>query len=172
MFLTMRCSVAVLCVVVLAPFLSAGAARAQSSGRQSRLSALQQQNALLQQQNAVQTAAQQTAALVQTASVQSGAPNVINFQQQQAALEIALQQTNALLQTSFRQNSGLSQTALRQSNVLQGVLQQTLVLRSALTMQTGTLTVAQLQTLSQEQSSLMGLLTSQPPPLPRKTSRK
>src|SRR5262245_23968309 len=116
-------------VMALALLLSAGPAQAQSPRRQSRLAALQQQNALQAQQNAVQTAVQQTTALLQATSglspqvgvlngvvQQGGTPNPINFQQQQNALQIALQQTTAVMQVSFGQNSALSQTALRQLN--------------------------------------------------------
>jgi hypothetical protein len=180
MCLKMRRYVAVLFVAALAPSLWAGAARAQSPGGRSmsRLSALRLQNAQQQQQNAVQTAVQQTTALLQSASQLSGVPqqvvtpNPINLQQQQNALEVAVQQTTALLQASFRQNSALSQTALRQLNTLQNALQQTTALQGTLQAQNGQLTASQLQTLSQEQSSLMGLLTSQPPPLPSRMSRK
>ena len=178
MCLKMKTYVAVLFVAALAPFLWAGAARAQSPGGRSmsRLSALQLQNAQQQQQNAVQTAVQQTTALLQSAaqlngvSQQVSTPNPLNLQQQQNALEIAVQQTTALLQASFRQNSALSQTALRQLNTLQTALQQTTALQSAL--QIGQLAASELRTLSQEQSSLMGLLTSQPPPLPSRMSRR
>src|SRR5206468_2940189 len=98
MCLTMKRCVAVLLVAALAPFLSAGAAPAQSTGQQSRLA------------------------------------------------------------------------ALRQLSTLQTVQQQTTALQSAL--KSGQLTASQLQALSQEQSSLMGLLTSPPPPLPSRTSRR
>jgi hypothetical protein len=170
-------------VAALAALLSAGPSQAQPR-RQPRLAALQRQNALHQQQNAVQTAVQQTTALLQSASQRGGVsgqdpggvsgqvvtPNRINLQQQETALQIALQQTTALLQGSFRQNSALSQTALRQLNTLQTALQQTTAVRNALATQNGQLTLFQLQTLYQEQASLMGLLTSQPPPLPSRTS--
>jgi hypothetical protein len=178
MYLIRRHSAAVLFVAALAPLLSAGAAHAQTSRRPSRLSAVQQQNAQQQQQSAVQSALQQTSALLQSAAQlssstqQVSAPSPINLQQQQAALQIALQQTTALLQVGLRQNSSLSQSALRQLNTLQGVWQQTLALQGTLSMQVGQLTTAQVQTLSQEQSSLMGLLTSQPPTLPSRMSRK
>ena len=100
------------------------------------------------------------------------APHPISFLQQESALQIALQQTTALLQVTFRQNGGLSQTALRQLNTLQAALQQTTALRSALSVQNGQLTPFQLGTLAQEQSNLTGLLTSQPPPLPSRMSRR
>jgi hypothetical protein len=172
-------------LAALAPVLSAVPAHAQGPRRQSRLSALQQQNAWQQQQNAVQAALQQTNVLLQSANSgpapvnaqngvppQAGTPNPVYLQQQEIALQTALQQTTALLQVSFRQNSALSETALRQLNTLQTVLQQTTALQSALSTQNGQLTSLQLQTLSQEQSSLMGLLTAQPPPPPGRTSRR
>ena len=87
MFLTMRYWLTAQAVVALALALSAGPAQAQSARRQSRLVALQQQNALQQQQNAVQTAVQQTTILLQGAYQQNGVPrtvagpNLINFQQ-------------------------------------------------------------------------------------------
>ncbi len=185
MIFTMRRCVAVLFAAALALSPWAGAAHAQSTGRQSRLSAMQQFNALQQQQSAVQTAVQQTTLALQNAyqqgvlsqEVQSGtAPPVstaspVNLQQQQIAFQTALQQTTALLQVSYRQNTGLGQTALRQMNTLQNALQQSIALQSSLSMQNGQLTLAQLQTLSQEQANLMGLTTS-PPPLPGRVSRK
>jgi multidrug efflux pump subunit AcrA (membrane-fusion protein) len=145
--------------------------------RPSRLSALQQQVALQQQQNAVQTAVQQTTFLLQSASQQNGMPQqadlpiLINFQLQQSALQIALQQTTALQQASYGRDSSQGQTALRSLNALQTALQQTIALEGALPAQNGQLTPFQLQTLSQEQISLMGLLTS-PPSVPRSMSRK
>jgi hypothetical protein len=172
------------CVVALS-LLPAGPAAAQSVRRPQRLSVLQQQNALQAQQNAVLTAVQQTSALLQAAGgaapqggvvngtvVPSGTPNPINFQQQGNALQIAVQQTTALMQVSFSQNSALSQTALRQLNVLQGALQQTQTLQGALSTQNGQLTAVQLQLLSQEQTNLMGLLATQAPPAPSRSSRK
>jgi hypothetical protein len=132
---------------------------------------LQQQNALLQQQNAVQAAVQQTTALVQAASqlnegVQSGVvPNLIGLQQQQSALEIALQKTSVLLQAGYRNNPALSALALRQQNTLQTAIQQTIALEGALPTPNSRPNAYQLQTLAQEQNSLMGLLTTQAPPL-------
>ena len=118
--------------VVALALLSVGPVHAQSTRRQQRLSALQQQN----------------------------------------ALQIAVQQTTALMQVSFGQNSALSQTALSQLNVLQTALQQTQTLQGALSMQHGQLTAFQMNLLSQEQTSLMGLLATQAPPPPSRTSRK
>jgi hypothetical protein len=178
MFLPTRLCVVVLFAAVPAPVLSAGAAHAQPPAGQSRLSALRQQNALQQQQSAVQTAVQQTNVLLQSAAQMNGVlqqvstPNPVNLQQQESALQVALQRTTALLQASFRQNSALSQTALRQLNTLQAVQQQTAGLQRALSVPGGQLTPSQLQALVQEQSSLMGLLTSQPPLLPSRMSRK
>ena len=172
-------------LVVALALLWAGTAPAQSTRRQQRLADLQQQNALQAQQNAVQTAVQQTTALLQAANggsprvgmlngvlQQGGTPNPINLQQQQNALQIAVQQTTALMQVSFGQNSALSQTALSQLNVLQTALQQTQTLQGALSMQHGQLTAVQLQMLSQEQANLMGLLATQAPPSPSRTSHK
>ena len=52
MFTTVRSRVgAVVLLVVAAPLLLTGFARAQSTGRSQQLSALQQQNAVLQQRN-------------------------------------------------------------------------------------------------------------------------
>ena len=171
--------------VVALVLLSAAPAPAQSMRRQQRLAALQRQNALLAQQSAVQTAVQQTSTLLQAANSgtpqvgllngvvqQAGAPNPINFLQQQNALQIAIQQTTAVMQVSFGQNSALSQTALSQLNVLQTALQQTQTLQGALSMQHGQLTAFQMNLLSQEQTSLMGLLATQAPPPPSRTSRK
>jgi hypothetical protein len=173
MFPSMRCV-----LVVLALLLNQGPALAQSAPRQSRLAGLRQQNALLQQQSALQNAVAQTNSLLQYAaptSGQQGGTNgaaLITFQLQQSALQNALQRTNALLQASFRQNSPLSETALRQLNALQSALQQTTALQYALPAQGGQLTPLQFQTLSQQQAGLLGLLTSQPAPLPRTTSRR
>jgi hypothetical protein len=183
MFPTRRYQVvAVLLGAALAPLFTAGGAPAQSRKPQQRLSSLQQQNALQQQQSAVQAALQQTNSLLQTAFQSNrvlqlgGTPLPLNYQQQAIALQIALQQTNALLQASFRQNSALSQTALRQQNTLQTALQQTLALQGLMPVQNGQLVpflpAFQVQTLTQEQNSLMGLLTSQPPPLTRRMSRR
>jgi hypothetical protein len=171
--------------VFLLALLSAEPAAGQPFRRQQRLGRLQQQNALLQQQIAVQTAVQQTTAVVQSANLTSPeakSPYRINLQQQETALQIAIQETTALLQASYRQNNALSQLALRQLNTLQGALQQTISLQGALQQTTssqesppsqgGMLTPYQLQLLSQEQTSLMGLLTSQPPPTPGRTSRR
>jgi hypothetical protein len=185
MFSTTQCGFTFLFGPALAALLSAGPAQAQPRS-QARLIALQQQNALLQQQTAVQYALQQTNALVQSAyqqgdanqpgpngaSQQIAVPSQINFQQQEVALQIALQQTTALLQVSFRQNSALSQTALRQINILQAGLQQTIAMRSTLSAANGQLSVFQQQTLSQEQASLLGLLSSQQPPISRRAARR
>jgi hypothetical protein len=166
--------------------LSAGPAPAQRPRPPRPLAVLQQQTAFQQQQTAVQTAIQQTTFVLQSAyhqnstrqqgqndaSAQTGTPYLVNLQLQQNALQIALQQTTALLQASFRQNSALSQTALQQLNVLQNAQQQTTAVQSALAMQNGQWTVFQLQTMSQEQASLMGLLSSQPPALSSRTSRR
>jgi hypothetical protein len=172
-------------VVALALLLSAAPAPAQSTRRHQRLADLQQQNALQAQQNAVQTAVQQTTAVLQAVNggppqvgmlggvlQQGGTPNPINLQQQQNALQIAVQQTMALMQVSFGRDSALSQAALRQLNALQTALQQTQSLQSALSTQNGQLTAFQLNLLSQEQTNLMGLLTSQPPPLAGRMSRR
>jgi hypothetical protein len=134
---------------------------------QQRLATLQQQNALQQQQNAVQTALQQTTSLLQ-----SGRPNLPNLQQQENALQIAIQQTNNLLQASFRYNSILSQMALQQLNTLQTVQQQSVTLQGQWPLATAQLTPFQLQILWQEQNSLLGLLTAQLPPTPRRTPRR
>jgi hypothetical protein len=83
-----------------------------------------------------------------------------------------VQQTTALLQASYRNNSALGETALRQLNTLQTALQQTTTLQGALPAQNGQPTAFQLQLLSQDLNSLTGLLTSQPPPLARGTSRR
>src|SRR5438270_7577268 len=102
MFLITRRIFAVLFVTALAINLSAREAHAQSPGRQSRLMALQQRNALLQQQAAVQSAVQQTNAMLLSATdltswfMLVGAPSQISFQLQQDALQIALQQTTYL----------------------------------------------------------------------------
>jgi hypothetical protein len=93
----------------------------------------------------------------------------INFQQQQVALRIAIQQTLALLQIGQQGNAALSRTALGQLNTLQLVLQQSMILQSALPMQSNQLTPEQLLTLSQEQRTLSSLLIPQPVPLPNKT---
>ncbi len=137
------------------------------TGRSQRLLALQQQNAFQQQRAAVQNAVQQTAALVQAANrLNSLTPTAtmtpINFLQQQIALETALQQTRALLQASRQQNPGLSPTALGQLNTLQAVLQQSIALQAALPGQGNLLTPAQLSQLSQQQPTLLRLLTNQP----------
>jgi hypothetical protein len=89
---------------------------------------------------------------------------LISFQQQQSALEIALQQTSNLLQVGYQHNFALAETALRQSSTLQTALQQTINLQGSVLTQNGQLTPRQLQTLSQERSSLTGLLIAQPPP--------
>jgi hypothetical protein len=162
MFTTTRCCVAVLFVAASVSLLSAGSAQAQASRRPSVLSVLQQQNALQQQQNAVQTAAQQTTALVQAAYQGNAAQIAIYFQQQQNALQIALQQATGLLQTSYRQNGALSKTALGQLNTLQTAQQQSLTLQNTLLSQGGLLTQPQLQILLQEQNALLGLLAVQP----------
>ena len=142
---------------------------------------LQQQNALLQQQNAVQTAVQQATAVLQgtavlqsanLASQQAKLPNRINLQQQQTALQIAIQETMALLQASYRQNNSREPVGPAAVEHLAGALQQTISLQESLPSQGGKLTTYQLQLLSQEQTSLMGLLTPQPPPLPGRTSRR
>jgi len=159
--------------------------RAQRPRRQTRLTALQLQNAVQQQQNAVQGAVQLTTALVQSAYHRQGltpqqggalqlvgTPVQYTFQQQVYALQTAIQQTSALLQVNFRQNSALSATALRQLNTLQTALQQTIAIQGLLATQNGQFTAVQLQMLSQEQASLLGLLTSPPAPLPSGTSRR
>ena len=174
---------AVLIVAALLPLGAAGPMQAQSARRPSRLPYLQQQNALLQQQVAVQSAVQQTIALLESAKaagpqvgLTTGVPpkvsalTPINLQQQQIALQIAVQQTTALLQVSFRQNSALSQLALQQLNTLQTALQQTMTLQGALPTDTGQLTPFQMRVLYQEQGSLQGLLSSLPPAVPRKLS--
>jgi hypothetical protein len=150
-------------VAVLAFLLPVG--QAQPPRRQSRLAIVQQQNALHLQRNAVQTAVQQTTALVQVASQQRANLSVFNFQQPVTSLQIAIQQTNALLQTSLRQSSGLAQTTLRQLNTLQTALQQLLNVQNTLPPQGTQLTPLQLGTLSQTQAMLMVLLTARPPPL-------
>jgi hypothetical protein len=145
-------------------------AQVQATRFSQRLVALQQQNALQQQQSAVQNAVQQTAILVQAAPQQNGMTlQSINFQQQQVALRIAIQQTLALLQTGQQGNAALSRTALGQLNTLQLVLQQSIILQSALPMQSNHLTPEQMLVLSQEQRTLSNLLTTQPVPLPNKT---
>ena len=153
--------------IIAGALLYAGPASGQPPRHQRRLVALQQQNAFLQQQNAVQVAVQQATAALQaanSASQQAGTPNTIILQQQQTVLQIAIQQTTALLQSSYRQNSGLGQLALRELNTLQGALQQTVSLQDALPSQGGKLTTYQVQLLSQVQTGLLGLLTSQLPP--------
>jgi hypothetical protein len=155
-FTTVRGNVvAVLFVVGLATLAPTNCARAQAATRSQKLSALQQQNAALQQRNAVQTAALQTTALVQGTYLQNAVTNPINFQLQQNALRDALQQTSAL------RRSG----AALQMNTLQDALQQSSALQNALQAQSGVLTATQLQTLSQVQTNLTGLLISRPQPL-------
>jgi hypothetical protein len=162
--------IAVLLTAALLPLLDVPNAPAQAPRRNRRLAALQQQNAFVQQQNAVQMALQHTTALLQVASQQTSvsqsgaAMGLISFQQQQSALEIALQQTSNLLQVGYQHNFALAETALRQSSTLQTALQQTINLQGSVLTQNGQLTPRQLQTLSQERSSLTGLLIAQPPP--------
>jgi YesN/AraC family two-component response regulator len=149
-------------------------APAQPTTYSQRLSALRQQNAFRQQQSAVQNAVQQTAILVQTVNQQNGLavqsvmPTPTSFLQQQTALQTAMQQTRALLQTS-RQNPAVRGTALGQLNTLQAVMQQSIFLQNALATQNNVLTPAQLLLLSQEQPSLLRLLTSQPAALLQRT---
>jgi hypothetical protein len=159
--------VAILFVVVVAPWLPTGFARAQSTTRSQRLSALQQQNAVQQQRNSVQTAALQTTLLLQANYQQNTVTtNSINFQLQQNALQDALQQTSGL-----QKSGAASSAAAGQLNTLQNALQQSSALQTALQQQSGVLSATQLQTLSQVQSSLMGLLLSRPQPLTSKKSR-
>jgi hypothetical protein len=166
----------VLIGAALVPLFAARPAAAQSRIRQQRLAVLQQQNALQQQQNAVQAAVQQTNALLLSGNQQSVLPlpvvttNLMDFQQQQNALQIALQQTTALLQASYQRSNPLTEFALRQQNALQVALQQTITLQGALSAQNGQLTPAQLQLLSQEQTSLTGLLTSPSPTVQRRAT--
>jgi hypothetical protein len=153
-------------LVVAAPLLLTGFARAQSTGGSQQLSALQQQNAVLQQRNAVQTAAMQTTLLAQGTYHQNTVTSAINFQLQQNALRDALQQTIAL------QKSGTaSSTAAGQLSTLQNALQQSSALQIALQQQSGVLTATQVQTLSQVQASLTALLLSRPQPLTSRKSR-
>jgi hypothetical protein len=162
--------IAVVLFAAFLPLCDVPNASAQAYRRNRRLAALQQQNAFLQQQNAVQTALQHTTALLQSASQQrdasqpGAASSLINFQQQQSALQIALQQTSNLLQVGYQHNFALAETALRQSSALQTALQQTINLQGSVLAQNGQLTPFQVQTLSQERSSLTGLLIAQPPP--------
>ena len=170
-----------------------GAGSGQPPRHQQRLGSLQQLNALLQQQNAVQAAVQQATAVLQAAAglqgtdvqqAQAGLPSAnlaspqakatygINLQQQQTALQIAVQETTALLEASYRRNNAAGQLALRQLNTLQSALQQTVSLQDSLPPQGGQLTTYQVQLVSQVQSSLMGLLTPQPPPMPGRTARR
>jgi hypothetical protein len=172
MFVNMRYTLAwALCVVGLVVRPAAAPAQPLVSRSSQRLVALQQQNAFQQQQSAVQNAVQQTAILVQTAFQQNSVSTPVlvtpaNFQQQQAALRTALQQTTALLQASQARNPGLSRSALGQLNTLQGVLQQSISLQTALQIQNNVFTPAQLLMLAQEQPSLSSLLTTQVAPLP------
>jgi hypothetical protein len=166
-FTTVRSYVVVVgLVVVAAPLLPTGFARAQSTGRSQQLSALQQQNAVLQQRNAVQTAAMQTTLLAQRTYHQNTVTSAINFQLQQNALRDALQQTIAL------QKSGTpSSAAAGQLSTLQNALQQSSALQISLQQQSGVLTATQVQTLSQVEASLTGLLLSRPQPLTSKKAR-
>ncbi len=186
MFAPMKWFRAVPFGAALAILLAAGPASAQRPRRPSGLAVLQQQSAFQQQQNAVQTAVQQTTLLLQATSQQYAAslqvqndlsqqvvtPYLVNLQLQQNALQIALQQTTALLQASVRRNSALSETALRQLQTLQNAVQRSMAVQSALARQNGQPTFFQLQTLSQEQAGLMGLLTSQPPASQSRTSSR
>jgi hypothetical protein len=167
MFPSSRSHFAGLILAILVLLLGEGSATAQSTRQQQRLASLQQRNALQQQQDAVQTALQQTTSLLQI-----GRPNLPNLQQQQNALQIAIQQTNALLQASFRTHSALSQMALQQLNTLQTVQQQTISLQGQWPLPNAQLSPFQLQILWQEQNSLLGLLTAQLPPPPRRISRR
>src|SRR5258708_34635924 len=102
----------------------------------------------------------QTTILLQTAFQQNTVSSAINFQFQQYALQDALQQTTAL-----RKSGTPGSTASGQSSTLQNALQQSIALQSSLQQQGGVLSTTQLETLSQVQSSLMGLLLSPPPPV-------
>lgn len=159
--------------VALATSLTAGLAHVQPATFQQRLSALRQQNAYQQQQMAVQLAVQQTNVLVQQAlrhgevPQPSGFYRPLNFQQQASALQMALQQTMALQQATLQSNSRPTQGALLQINAVQTSLQLTSTLQTAAQIQNGQLTPAQVQTLFREQTSLMGLLVSPPPQIPR-----
>jgi hypothetical protein len=154
---TMRGYVVVLFMMAFAPLLLTDRARAQSTVRSQQLSTLQQQNAVLQQRNAVQTALLQTTAMLQGAAQQNSVTNSINFQIQQTALRDALQQTSTL------QRSGtVGSAASGQMNILQDALQQSITLQAGPQGPTGVLSPTQFQTLSRIQSSLMGLLLSQP----------
>ena len=144
--------------------------------RQTRLEVLRQQNALQQQQFAVQSAVQQTNLLVQNAyqriGQQYGSPSTAAFQSQMYALQIALQQTSGVLQATARSNPALVQSLLRQQNTLQTALQQTISVLATVSSPGGQLQSPQLQMLSQEQHSLMGLLIPPPAPLPRRTTHR
>ncbi len=157
MITTARGYVVILFVGTLSNVLLTDCAWAQSTVRSQQLSALQQQNAVLQQRNSIQTAALQTTAMLQGASQQNSVTNSINFQIQQTALRDALQQTSAL------QRSGVAgSTASVQLNILQDALQQSIALQAGPQGPSGVLSPTQLQTLSRIQTSLMGLLISQP----------
>jgi hypothetical protein len=171
--------IVLLLAAALVPLFAARPALAQSRLGRQRLSVLQQQNALQQQQNAIQIAVQQTTVLFQSAYQQIGIPqpvattNLPAVQQQQSALQNALQQTSALLQASYyNRNNILAEFALRQQNTIQLALQQSTSVQGALLANNGKLTLDQLQLLSQEQTSLTELLTSQAPTTQRTTGRR
>jgi hypothetical protein len=86
--------------------------------------------------------------------------NASSFDLEQIALRDALQQTTAL-----RLSGAPSSTTLGQQNTLESALQRTSAVQAAYRTQNGVLTLTQLQTLTDVQASLMGLLISQPPPL-------
>ena len=132
---------------------------------------LKLQNALNQQQNAVQTALQQTTALVQLGRQAGPPPYSIYFQKQQYALQIALQQTIALKQASQGRSPSLHQLSVQQQFALQNALQQATIVQNSLSVQRTRLTPLQQQTLLQEQNNLMGLVSGSPPLSIRKTPR-
>ena len=86
----------------------------------------------------------------------------IAFQQQQMALEAALQQTRFLLLNSQQKNPAVTRTELGQINTLQSMLQESLAFQAAYMARGNVFTPAQLLQLSQEQSRLSSLLTTQP----------
>jgi hypothetical protein len=156
--------------VALGLFLWARPAQAQTGGR-GYMSSLQQQNALNQQQNAVQTALQQTTALLQVGRQAGPAPYPIYFLKQQSALDVALQQTIALKQVTQGQNNTLHQLSVQQQFALQNVQQQAMGLQNSLSVQRTPLTPSQRQTLLQEQNSLFSLLNAAPLSVPRSTRK-
>ena len=165
-----------LVLVAIASPLVAAQARAQSASYQQRLSALRLQNAYQQQQTALESAVQQTSVLVQQARRQesaqqsSGFLSTLNFSQQQAALQMALQQTTAATQAAMASKIQPSSAALLQVSAIQTAVQTTAALQTASRIQNGKLTLDQIQSLFNEQSSLTNLLAF-PPPQSTRASR-